>query len=159
MLLNDIWPQGVVHAERIDIYHAGVREAGTDGGEENGGIRMSEINLLKEYCRMCNETGCNCDCPIDEASGIRECQEWMFHNINQATEIITKWAKEHPQKTRQDVFLERYAKAMVDDNGVVCIDPCNVEKELRNIKCCKDQFLNCYACRRKYWLTPAEEEE
>lgn len=37
MLLNDIWPQGVVYAERIDIYRAGGREAGEDGGKENGG--------------------------------------------------------------------------------------------------------------------------
>lgn len=82
----------------------------------------------------------------------------MYHNLDKATKIITKWAQEHPQKTRQDVFLEQHPMAMVDRDGLICIDPCNIEQGLKKMDC-RDYFLNCTNCRRNYWLAPAEEEE
>ena len=121
---------------------------------------MSEINLLKEYCRMCKEIGCNLNCPIAEDSGDVSCQGWILNNFNQAAEIIIKWAKEHPEKTRQDVFLEMCPRASVE-NGVINICPQLIEGN-ENIKCRAigvDDMDSCTNCTREYWLAPAEEEE
>ncbi len=104
---------------------------------------MSEINLLKEYCRMCKETECGIGCPIFEAKGdLCLCKEWILSHPDEATKIVTKWTKEHPQRTRQDVFLERYPKAMLE-NGVVNICPRMIVGR-ENIECgAMDSCVNC----------------
>lgn len=117
---------------------------------------MSEINLLKEYCRMCKETECGIGCPIFEAKGdLCLCKEWILSHPDEATKIVEKWAKGHPQKTRQDVFLERYPKAMIE-NDVIRICPKLIEGD-ENIRC--DAVDTCPDCVKEYWLAPAAEEE
>lgn len=116
---------------------------------------MSEINLMKEYCRMCISIGCGEDCPITDASGDMHCKEWILNNFDQAAEIVTKWAQEHPEKTRQDVFLERYPNAMI--YGCINLCPNLVDRRID----CRVVRSNdsCVNCMREYWLAPAEEEE
>ena len=58
---------------------------------------MSEINLLKEYCRMCKETECGIGCPIFEAKGdLRLIKECIISHHEEATKIVTKSTKEKP---------------------------------------------------------------
>ena len=45
----------------------------------------------------------------------------------QVVEEVEKWAKEHPSKTRQSVFLEILPNAPIrPDTGIVKISPCEV---------------------------------
>ncbi|MCI8632493.1 MAG: hypothetical protein HFE64_03290 [Lachnospiraceae bacterium] len=124
---------------------------------------MSEINLLKEYCRMCDTFGeCSEGCLINQrARHVGDtCQSWILDNFDQANEIITAWAQEHPEKpvrTRQDVFLERYPKAVVID-GVLEIHPCAMGFIDEGGKDCEN-VDSCETCHQSYWLAPAEEEE
>ncbi|MCI8632492.1 MAG: hypothetical protein HFE64_03285 [Lachnospiraceae bacterium] len=117
---------------------------------------MSEINLLREYCKLCTSRGLCIECPIKEVKE-GDCRQWILEHWDQAVEIITKWAKEHPQKTRQDVFLERYPDAVVDNTKVLGIKPCYMGAHRKeNVMC--GGYNDCYDCRKDYWSAPAEEE-
>lgn len=116
------------------------------------------MNLLKEYCRMCVSIGCSEDCPITDASGDMHCKEWILNNFDQAAEIITEWAQEHPEKTRQDVFLEQHPMAMVNDDNFICICPHLMDRRIDCRVVRSNYTESCVNCTREYWLAPAEEE-
>lgn len=116
---------------------------------------MNEIELLREYCRMCKHyTLCIDGCEIynPEYSDF-ECKEWAFENYEKACDFITKWAEKHTQKTRQDIFLERYPKARLV-NGGLPICP-NLIDDVTS--CCNEQ--TCSECQKRYWITLAEETD
>lgn len=94
-----------------------------------------EFNYLVERTRMLNSLGrkgskCSgvpCEvCPLyrfeksdseapfyfSEKCGIFESE----HPI-EATNIVRKWAEEHPRKTRKDVFLEKFPNALTFKEG------------------------------------------
>lgn len=120
---------------------------------------MSEINLLREYFRMCCSHGFCVECPIKETKD-EECRQWILNHFDEAAKIITDWSAEHsekPVRTRQDVFLERYPKAVVID-GVLEIHPCAMGFIDEGGKDCEN-VDSCETCHQSYWLAPAEEEE
>ena len=63
---------------------------------------------------------------------------------------VEEWAKEHPRKTRQSVFLEQFPEASISADGVLTIDSCKVEK---SIKC---NGMDCNQCRREFWMQEVE---
>lgn len=68
---------------------------------------------------------------------------------------IEQWAEEHPIKTRQSVFLEQWPNAEFDCQGVIAIDPCDVDKTMHG----KDGDCyngNCDDCRREFWSQEVE---
>ena len=65
---------------------------------------------------------------------------------------IEQWAKEHPIKTRQSLFLEQYPEAKIDDNGCLSVCPYLVSAIYRDTYGnCLAHGENCYDCRRKFW--------
>lgn len=87
-----------------------------------------EFNYLVEKRRMLDSlgrTGGKCNgvkCPMCPLSNHNNGSNWICsvfeieHPI-EATEIVRKWAEEHPRKTRKDVFLEKFPKARLNENG------------------------------------------
>lgn len=70
---------------------------------------------------------------------------------------VEKWAKEHPVKTRQSVFLEQFPNVRLDTNGIIDILPCRVDQKqypFNGKDCCK--FQSCGDCRRKFWAQEVE---
>lgn len=70
---------------------------------------------------------------------------------------VEKWAKEHPVKTRQSVFLEQFTNVRLDTNGIIDISPCRVDQKqypFNGKDCCK--FQSCGDCRRKFWAQEVE---
>lgn len=70
---------------------------------------------------------------------------------------VEKWAKEHPVKTRQSVFLEQFPNVRLDINGIIDISPCRVDQKqypFNGKDCCK--FQSCGDCRRKFWAQEVE---
>lgn len=46
-----------------------------------------------------------------------------------AVEIIERWSVQHPRRTRQDVFLEQWPNAYVNESdGLLVIGPCVVDE-------------------------------
>lgn len=67
---------------------------------------------------------------------------------------IEQWSKEHPIKTRQSLFLEQWPNAEFDCQGVIAIDPCDVDKTMHG----KDGDCyngNCDDCR-EFWSQEVE---
>ena len=77
------------------------------------------------------------------------------------TEIVSRveqWAKEHPVKTRQDEFFNRWPDAEIGYDGLPTVAPCQLNIELlqcESQKDCEDRGV-CGKCRRDFWLKEIE---
>lgn len=65
---------------------------------------------------------------------------------------IEQWAKEHPIKTRQSVFLEQWPKAQLDCCSIIEICPSEVDTTIHQ-NCNADK---CGGCRREFWMQEVE---
>lgn len=105
------------------------------------------IKALRRLCKMqkiCN--GCplrdNCDCIADLCDGA-SCDE-----AEKGVQIVEKWAKDHPVKTRQIEFLKMFPNAKTM-GGVIVICPNYIDSAYRNVEYCDHSF--CEECCKKYW--------
>lgn len=74
-----------------------------------------------------------------------------------AVEIVEKWSKQHPRKTRQSVFLEQYPETQIDDNGVLGVCPAPIFHSHRmDGGRCIDINRKCTDCRREFWMQEVE---
>lgn len=73
-------------------------------------------------------------------------------------EIIERWSVQHPRRTRQDVFLEQWPNAYVNESdGLLVIGPCVVdETQRKKNRRCGTKKENCYQCRQEYWMQEAK---
>ena len=116
---------------------------------------MDAVEYLKTLCRMCH---CEClKCEFGKArSGFETCPVWQRTHPEEAVEIAEKWAKEHPAKTRQSVFLEQYPETEIDKYGCLRLCPKLVSADYRNRH---GDCINrvCIDCHREFWLAEVEE--
>lgn len=113
---------------------------------------MDALEFLKAYNRMCDNYGGTCTgCPLE-----KECCNLVNEDCNfeKVVSVVEKWAKEHPVKTRQSKFLEQFPDAELDEDGVINISPCLVNRGY-GIDCIDTQ-ASCSACRRTYWMEEIE---
>lgn len=75
--------------------------------------------------------------------------------LDKTNEIILKWCKEHPVKTRQSEFLKMFPNAGISHKGYLEIEPCNIEKSLFDNVTCVPRY--CEECKKNYWLAEVEE--
>lgn len=115
-----------------------------------------EFNYLVERTRMFNSlgridgmcSGVNCeDCPLNETEF--PCEQLEADYPLEATEIVRKWAEEHPRKTRKDILLEAFPDTRLDvgdQHPLACAF---------NLGLCPDceAFDDCEEC----WNTEVEE--
>ena len=111
---------------------------------------MDAVEFLRDFRRMCssydNCTGCELRCA--ECSPMEEdCDH------EKTIRIVEKWAKANPVKTRLSEFVKLFPNASVQAGG--CPDCCVIEFDSKQ-KCVRS---GCLECRKKFWLTPIEEEE
>ena len=118
---------------------------------------MDAVEFLRERRRMCNAQD-DCDtCPI----GIVCADYFVNHNYSQEkssgmVSTVEQWAKEHPAKTRQGVFLEQYPETEIDKYGCLRLCPELVSADYRNRH---GDCINrvCIDCRREFWMQEVEE--
>lgn len=123
---------------------------------------MDAVEFLKAKNRMCREYGElpeNCFvCPIGNDSG--GCQAGVLENQKVTEEILVqiveKWAKEHPKKTRQSEFLKMFPRVRTSDDGVIYMDPCDVDTSYENKNGCDN--IPCRDCKEKYWLAEVDND-
>lgn len=74
-------------------------------------------------------------------------------------EAAEQWAAEHPIKTRQSVFLERYPEAAISKDGAIAICPLAISAAYRhgNGHCNKGNSDTCADCKRQFWSAEVEE--
>ena len=116
-----------------------------------------EKATIDDYARMCKFYD---DCSICPLGGTT-CHLLISENPDKANEIILKWIKEHPIKTRQDKFLEMFPNAKIRSDGVLDFPPCHIDKgeyiETGRLCSAEHGYGSCDECRKNYWLAEVEE--
>ncbi len=90
---------------------------------------------------------------------IEENPKYSLFNMSDCAEDVVKeveeWSAAHPRKTRQSVFLEKWPNAELDSNGVIVIDPYDINKTIyRKDNGCYNN--KCDDCRREFWMQEVE---
>lgn len=109
---------------------------------------METLKFIQERNRMCKSFRGRCDnCP----AGNNDCC-YIFGWKEELITIVENWSKEHPGKTRQDVFFEQYPETICK-NGVIAICPATIYRSQRgDNKNCKNSSKGCENCRREFWM-------
>ena len=111
---------------------------------------MNEKATIYDYVRMCKTFEDCKDCPLNR--GLCYVNLLNKEELDEANEIILKWCKKHPVKTRQDKFLEMFPNAHIYTDGVLEAKPCHIDE---NTECGSEN--DCNICRSEYWLAEVEE--
>lgn len=119
---------------------------------------MDAVLFLNEVRRMCKTFEDCSDCPIEKSPAI--CPRYSSRSdFEEAVEIVERWSKEHPAKTRQSEFLEHYPNAeLTKSTGALVMCPAHVfggECSSWN----KAGAASCDICCKNFWLAPVEEED
>ena len=118
---------------------------------------MTAVDYLMAKKRM-HQTIKKCDnCPINSVvDGENMCAYIELIDPEEVVEIVSKWAEEHPIKTRQTEFLKIYPNTVKRD-GVINICP-KMLGEASKEKCREYNYCDsCSGCKRDYWLAEVEE--
>lgn len=98
---------------------------------------MDAVEFVKTIKRMLNTA------PIESTHVITS-----FVEPEKEVARIEEWAKEHPIKTRQSVFLEQWPDAEISfTDGCLTLNPCKFYKKMR--KECVGKL--CSDCRCEFW--------
>ena len=115
---------------------------------------MDAVKFLKEEDRMCDKykyssdhTCSDCPCHSKRNGTDEICISLRKTDPAKYVEIVEKWSKEHPAKTRQSEFLKMFPNAQTLQNGALIVCPKLVDSEYE-INC----NGSCIDCRKKYWL-------
>ena len=95
--------------------------------------------------------GVKCNtCPLSSSANSYNVTCFNFEGEHplEATKIVRKWTEEHPIKTRKDVLLEKFPKALVREDG--CPEVC---AEFLGICQCHGNVVSCSEC----WGTEVKE--
>ena len=121
---------------------------------------MDALKFIEERNRMCDrywQADSDCDgCPLvytRECNELRNMVDGSGKAVGEVVEIIEKWSREHPRKTRQDVFLEQWPNCMMGDDGIVGMCPRNIDKMY---VCNLSRSGECTDCRREFWMQEVE---
>ena len=113
-----------------------------------------EKATLHDYARMCKFYDDCKECPLENyrSETFITCDYLVRTVTDKANEIILNWCKEHPIKTRQDEFLKMFPSAALVGEAVnIC--PREIDNQC-SADCTK---LNCYDCKKSYWLAEVYE--
>lgn len=118
---------------------------------------MDAIKFIEERNRMCKSFGHCRGCQMCPACDNDLCCSVSVMSTLDAMaqiDIVEKWSKEHPRKTRQDVFLEQWPNAKVSIDGV--LDFCPLMLDKRYTCQSTDVEMRCQSCCREFWMQEVE---
>lgn len=118
---------------------------------------MDALAFLRERKRMCNSYKCCVGCPLVESHCIVS-SATSDEEFKKMTDVVEQWLNEHPRKTRQSVFLEQWPDAIIGDDGLPVVGPCQLRAGLihgDSVDDCENRGL-CTECRREFWMQEVE---
>ena len=112
---------------------------------------MDALEFIKQSKRMCHSYDECENCPA-HTGGCEGCHIDTSFDINAeiAVDIVGKWAKEHPEKTRQSEFLKLLPKNVNPKMNYNVLDICPavlISGGLRDF-CPR---TGCQECKAKFW--------
>lgn len=116
---------------------------------------MDAIEFLRDFRRMCSSYGTICTgCKLKDAHCIPTENNCDHEKV---IRVVEEWAKEHPAtaKTRLSEFLKLFPNALVVQKEG-CPGSCVKIFDL-TVSC--EDSKECLDCKKRFWLTPIEEEE
>ena len=118
---------------------------------------MDALEFLKERKRMCNSyDGCK-GCPFGDSKCVID-STISDKDFKRIVATVEQWSKEHPRKTRQSVFLEQWPEAIISDDELPEVAPCQLCAGLihgGSVEDCENRGL-CVECRREFWMQEVE---
>lgn len=118
---------------------------------------MDALAFLRERKRMCNSYKCCVGCPLVESHCIIS-SATSDEEFKKMINVVEQWLNEHPRKTRQSVFLEQWPDAIISDDGLPEVGPCQLRAGLirgDSVDDCENRGL-CTECRREFWMQEVE---
>lgn len=118
---------------------------------------MDAVKFIMEQARMCGKPG-ECEgCKLHESVYCTKLPQEPINKEDAQTtvDIVERWSKEHPRKTRQDGFLTHYPNAVLDKDGLLRICPFLVSGDVPEKYRCIC-LTDCNACRREFWMQEVE---
>lgn len=125
---------------------------------------MDAKEFIRTHKRMCKKYHDVCEgCPLLDKGCYSTSTSIIFpeeldENI---VDLVEKWAKENPIKTRQSKFLEMFPNASVIANGTLGICPRLLDKDYEcfyhYLDCDGEKVIDCLGCRNQFWLEEVDE--
>lgn len=115
---------------------------------------MDAVEFLKEQYRMCEALNSHCEeCGLSYVNNKTDhvCGDFIKKHPEEAVAIVEKWAKEHPQKTRQSELLKLFPRVCMATDDMIGFCPKDFDSK---IECGHDP---CGNCRKKYWLEEVDQ--
>nr|DAT25420.1 MAG TPA: hypothetical protein [Caudoviricetes sp.] len=115
------------------------------------------IDFFAEVKRLCNSRATCDDTAHDEQCPFFKCcnhtlKAFGAEEVEEAVEILQKWSNEHPKKTYEQDFFEKFPKAQVCSDG----SPFVCRKRIYGGEC---PVLECDECwNKECWNEPMEDE-
>ena len=110
---------------------------------------MDAIEFIKERQRLCQTyTRCS-ECPVGNDNDGCKFNTVSGYEAAEQIRLLEEWSAAHPHKTRQNVFLEQYPNVPRDCDGILMIDPCDLDLTIHGKNECYTD--NCLKCRHEYW--------
>ena len=130
--------------------------------EEKKTINSKNATIF-DYARMCNKIDCD-KCKLNESNNGRyvHCEHFVMTYTEEANDIILEWTKAHPVRTQQQTFLGLFPKTVLDNSGIISINPCDVHSDMRtgDGHCAESHGVSsCAKCREQFWLSEADNNE
>ena len=123
---------------------------------------MDAVEFLREADRMHNFGDHDCaECEVNKRRGDNlSCVSWVLNHPAEAVEIVERWAKEHPRKTRQSELLKLFPRTGLGDDGLVGFCPEDMDSEFACPRKERGPYApDCGDCRKKYWLEEVEDDD
>lgn len=121
---------------------------------------MDAVEFIVTRDRMCKSfNGCCTGCEVKKRMGAGDmCIYYMAQHPQEVVEIVERWGKEHPRKTRQSEFLKMFPRASMTADGIIAFCPDSMDSEFECPRKTRDNIDPiCGECRREYWLEEVEE--
>lgn len=125
---------------------------------------MDAKEFIRTHKRMCKKYGDACkNCPLlDKGCYSTSTSIILPEELDEnVVDLVEKWAKENPIKTRQSKFLEMFPNASVIVNGTLGICPKSLDKDRECLYSFIDhngnRIVNCIGCKNQFWLEEIDE--
>jgi hypothetical protein len=109
---------------------------------------MEHLNDFNRMCMKCQDNYCE-GCGLENTKLNTTCFDFRKKHPETVIQIVHDWAKANPTKTRQSEFLKGFPNAALNDDGIISIVPCDIDKAQKDIDICSSR--SCGDCQKEYW--------